>query len=380
MGRHANLFAHALDNLVRSAGVYALAAGGLTLGLTLLLSGVAIGEGLKAQARGAVASGADVLCTWDRFGRDAPIPAEALAELAALPGVERAVPRIIGRLSLGPEVVMAVGLPLLEVGRFAVDVEGHAPQEPGEILIGRELARAVGLRPGAVVALSAATDRLYTVSGVASGGASLWGAKALVGDLKEMQILFDDPAHVSDLSLFVRPGYASAIADAARRLQPRLRVQTKALMLSYVGLGITLREGAFSLLLLMVIALAVPAFAAFTFLGFTPRRKEIALLKAEGWQTADVLEMIAFEDLVISALVATSSMALAVVWTRWLRAPLIAPFFIPDMPAFPAVDIPTRFTPLPLGMALALSLVVTFSGSIYAAWRTASVPPARNLQ
>ena len=37
-----------------------------------------------------------------------------------------------------------------------------------------------------------------------------------------------------------------------------------------------------------------------TWLGYAPRRREIGLLKADGWRTADVLEMVALESLIVS--------------------------------------------------------------------------------
>ena len=71
---------------------------------------------------------------------------------------------------------------------------------------------------------------------------------------------------------------------------------------------------------------------------------------------------------------------LAVIWVRVLRAPLIASFFLAELPQFPGMAIPARFLPLPPLLALMFSLVVTMTGSIYTTWRTAIARPVEVLR
>lgn len=380
MYRHITMLAHSLENVTCHAVLYLVAASGLLVGLIALLSGVAISEGLKQQALASVATGADVYCTWDTFGRDSAIPSERVAELAKIPGVQRCVPRIIGRLQLGQELVVVVGLPLEEMQRQDSPVTGRVPQQADEVLVGVELARSQGLAPDSRIALEAHLVRVFRVAGTTTPASSLWGSKAIVCDLEEARLLFGDQDHVSDVCLFVRAGYEGAIAAAVKRIDQRFRVQTRSLVKNYVLKGITLREGIFSALFLVVMVLAIPSFAVFTFQGYGRRRREIALLKAEGWRTIDVLEMIVLENIVVSVVVASLALTTSYLWVRWLRAPLIAPFFIADLPLFPEIEIPTKFTPLPLALAFVFSIVVTLTGSLYSTWRTAVLPPMQNLQ
>jgi len=184
---------------------------------------------------------------------------------------------------------------------------------------------------------------------------------------------------VSDVCIYTRAGYENIVAEAVERLNPRFRVQTKQLVSEYVMRGMTLREGIFTVLFALALALAIPSFAVMTWLGHTPRRREIGLLKAEGWRTSDVLEMVALENVIVSLLAAGGSLFLAMIWVHWLRAPWITPFFLPDLPLFPAMDVPARFTPLPPLLALVFSLTVTMSGSIYTTWRTAITRPVEVL-
>jgi ABC-type lipoprotein release transport system permease subunit len=375
-----NLLLAAAENVARNGAGYAVAAAPLFLALTLLLCGVAISEGVKAQAHASVLAGANLYCTWDMFGRDAALPAEKVDALAKIDGVVEAVPRVVGRIRLGEEQALVVGVPFARLAGRALPLRGALPKSGAEVLIGCELARAVGLAPGMHVGLESDSIRLFTVSGVLDGTAALWSAKAIVIDLEEAAILFGESAHVSDVCLTTRPGYEARVAEAIQRADPRVRVQTQSLVDAYVQRGMTLREGVFTVLFALALALAIAAFAVVSWLGRTPRRREIALLKSEGWTTLDVLALVAFENLLVSLLAAGAALLAAELWVGVLRAPLIAPFFLPDLSLFPRMEIPTRFTPLPALLAFLFSVTVTMSGSVLATWRTASARPAEVLR
>lgn len=379
-GRTRNLFVAAAENVARNGLGYAVAALLLVLALTLLISGVAVSEGLKRDALGSVEAGADLYCTWDTFGRDSAVPAAEVARLAALPGVVRAMPRIVGRIGMGREVALLVGVPLAQLEAEPLPLQGTLPRSEAELVVGCELARSLGLKPGSHVGLDAAVVRIFTVSGVIDGSCALWSAKAVLVDLDEAQIVFGERERVSDVCLWVRAGSQDQVADAVRRLDPRFRVQTRSLVQGYVERGMTLRAGVFTLLFALALACAIASFAVVSWLGRTPRRREIALLKTMGWTPGDVLAMVVFENLLVSAFAAGLSLLLALVWIRVLGAPLIAPFFLPDLPLFPEIRVPARFTPMPALLAAVFSLAVTMSGSVLATWRTAVARPAEALQ
>lgn len=207
-----NLLLAAAENVARNGAGYAVAAASLFLGLTLLLSGVAISEGVKAEAHASVLAGANLYCTWDQFGRDAALPAEKVAAFAQIDGVVEAVPRIVGRVKVGEEFALLVGIPFARLAGKQLPLRGALPASGAEVLVGCELARKVGLSPGMHVGLESDSIRLFTISGVLDGTASLWSAKAIVVDLEEAQILFGESAHVSDVCLATRAGYEARVA------------------------------------------------------------------------------------------------------------------------------------------------------------------------
>ncbi|MFT5052240.1 MAG: ABC-type lipoprotein release transport system permease subunit [Chlamydiales bacterium] len=380
LARHTNLLAAAAENVACNARGYAVAAAGLILGLSLLLSGVAIGEGVKRAALDSVDAGADLYCSWDAFGRDTPIPVERVEQLRQIPGVVDVVPRIVGRAMLADEWAVLVGVPLDRLARHRVPVEGALPRGPAEVLIGAELAQLSGYSAGDSITLTGHSVRVFRISGVVAASASLWSAKAIVCELEEAAILFGERERVSDACVYTRPGYEALAGEAIERIDDRFRVQTRSLVEGYVGRGTTLREGVFSALAALALVLAIPAFAVLTYLGKSPRRREIGLLKAEGWSTADVLEMVALENLIVSLFSAGSALAISLFWVRVLHAPWIGPLFIPELPAFPSMHIPSTFTPLPPLLALIFSITVTMTGSIYTTWRTAITRPVEALR
>ena len=75
------------------------------------LAALGIFDGLARQAAQSLDEGADLYVTGRQFGRGTPLPLEAVEQIAALSGVTRATPRIVGPLTLGAE-----GHPAVVVG------------------------------------------------------------------------------------------------------------------------------------------------------------------------------------------------------------------------------------------------------------------------
>ena len=381
--RHWNLALAAAGNVAQNPRGPLVAASGLVAVLTLLLAGLAISEGQRSDSLAALDEGPGVYCTWDVFGRDAAVPVEAVARLVSLGGVQRAVPRVVGRIELDGRIATVIGVPLTELQGADVarmELTGSLPRAPHEVLVGVELARELGVDVGSTLALDAHLLRLFTVSGITRSTAPLWSAKAIVCDLAEAQQVFGDVEHVSDVCVYVADGSEGLVAESIQRLDRRFRVQTRELVARYLVRGHELRGGTFAALFALALALAVPTFATLAHLGATPRRREIGLLKAEGWSTAEVLEMVAIESVLIGLGVATLAFALAVFFVRVLGAPLLAAYFVADLGAFPEAHIPARFTAPMLVAAVALGVTVTLSGSLWTTWRTARTRPIEVLR
>ena len=110
--RHVNLILAAGGNLVRRNFFRTLV---ITLSLTTILfpflAALSISEGIKLQSKISVEEGADFYITGDAAGNSAPIPLAGIGRFRSLPGVDRVVPRIVGRAYLRGRTIAIVGMP-----------------------------------------------------------------------------------------------------------------------------------------------------------------------------------------------------------------------------------------------------------------------------
>ena len=119
------------------------------------LAGLAISQGLQAEAEASIRFGADLYVAGSQLGRDVPVPLTAIAQIGKIDGVIDVTPRIVGSVSLGVarEPAVLIGLP---VERFPASVECVAGRLPAggpahELLIGTELAQRLHLGVGSTI-------------------------------------------------------------------------------------------------------------------------------------------------------------------------------------------------------------------------------------
>ena len=136
-----------------------------------------------------------------------------------------------------------------------------------------------------------------------------------------------------------------------------------------------------------VLGAAIPALLALLVLawdrasGIGPdERKEIAVLKAVGWSTSDVLWAKLFESLLVGAGATALGLVLGYAWIFWLGAPGLRPALVgwsvlyPRAALTPAVD----FAQL---LGIALSVMGPFALlSIVPAWRAATTDPLETMR
>src|SRR5437763_11958819 len=90
------------------------------------LVGLGLSRGVEAEAEASARFGADLYVSGTQFGRPAPVPLEAVAQVRRIEGVTDVVPRIVGDVVLGKDRVHAVlvGLPPERFPAWADGVEG----------------------------------------------------------------------------------------------------------------------------------------------------------------------------------------------------------------------------------------------------------------
>ena len=201
--------------------------------------------------------------------------------------------------------------------------------------------------------------------------------------------IFDQPAHATDFLVYCRPGYESQVAKAIARLEPDAgpqgeqvspRIVSKAELAALVPRGLLHREGVFNLHFVLAFALGILVLLLTSGMGLTERRREIAILKATGWQTDEVLLRGSVESACLALAAASLAIVIAWLWVRAANGFFIASIFLHGVGAVPAFNVPARLAPLPAFAGLLLSLTLVGSGTLYSIWRAASAPPSGALR
>ncbi|MEW6375000.1 MAG: FtsX-like permease family protein [Thermodesulfobacteriota bacterium] len=389
MSRHLNLLFTAVGNIIRNKVRSIVLILCLIAVLFPFVTAISISEGIKFQSLISVEEGADIYVTSDYFGSNAPISLDYLERFRKMDGVTKVFPRIVGRTYFANRLVTIVGiLPETLPKSIRLD-QGGMFRERGEAIIGKGLAKEFRLQLGVRFSLSVNPSKLFRVAGFFDADASIWSANLILMAFEDAAEFFQMRGKATDILIYTRPGYATKLAEEIQeetrasnhdRSDPPLRVQDKTLVKRYFQRGFNYKAGVFTALYTVAFALAIPALLVISGFGQTERRKEIGVLKATGWQTQEVMEMVAMENLVVSLTGAPLAILLAMAWLKWFNGAFIAQFFIAEIGLMAPFPVPSRFLPLPSFFAFLFAIVLTMVGSLYSTWRTATVPPVEAMR
>ena len=342
--------------------------------VTPFLVGLSILEGVREEARRSVDEGPDLLVTGYEHGRNASIAADLVQRARAIPQVREARGRIVGRCYLEERLFTLVGL------------EGRDAPAKGELWLGSSVAAELGLAPGAKLTLADQAMLELKVARVLPPEAGLASSRVAVCALADAQALYNTPERISDLQIWTKEDAAVGsepelmVAFQLRTTGLPLRIQTRKLVRDYVDRGFTLKGGTFLALQVVALAVVIPALLVTSGFGMSTRRREVALMKLVGFSVLDLLEMAAWEVLVLAALSALISFALAWTWIRVGKGALVASFFIAELEQGPLAVVPAVFQPMPVAVAFAACLMLLASGVIVTTWRSANASPAEALR
>ena len=374
-----NLVLAAADGLMASPVRLLVSAGAVASVVFLMIGGLALSEGLNRQARAALRGAADLFVAADAFGADAPLPRERAAPLRTVPGVTAVVERIVGRAQVADDWIVVVGIDAEHMSEVPAERSSVLPA-PGEVRIGASLAARLGWRTGKQILLEAQRTLVLSVANTFPEGAGIGSTNAVVMCLEDAATLFDRPGEVSDLLVYCRPGYADRVARTIAQ-DPQLRVQTAGLVASYIDQAYTIRSGALMLLFGFALAVAAPLFLLIADFGASPRRREIAILKACGWTTGDVLALCLLENLLIALAGAALGILLSFLWVGVLGAPILRAWFVSEsLGTAGQLDLPAVFLGPPVLIGVILAVVLTSSAGVLSVWRSSIVPPASAMR
>jgi ABC-type lipoprotein release transport system permease subunit len=363
----------------------------ITVLLVPFLAGLAIAQGIEAEAAASIRFGADLYVTGGEFGRRAPVPLAAVDAIRKLEGVTKVMPRIVGSLRLGQEdeQVVVVGLPVEEFPANVRCIAGRLPRagRPNELVIGTELARRLNLRVGSALLPFYHNDKGESISvivGVFEADAPLWQARLMFTAFETAAALFNDSGRATDLLVSCRPGYAEQVRTAIERDEALARIRpqvtSRADLEALLPRNILHREGIFSLHFVLAFVLGILVVLVTSGVGLAERRREIGILKATGWQTDEVLLRGLVESFLLTLAGASLALVLAGVWLKVFNGYGIAGLFLSGSSFTPAFAVPSRFAPVPALLAFVLSFAVVTSGTLYSTWRAATATPVEAMR
>lgn len=375
----------------------------LAIVLVPYLVGIGISQALQRQARMSLEAGADLYVSGIEFGRHASVPVRLAAALRQWDGVESVTPRVVGAISLGSrqEPAVLVGLPRDFLPPDVRCIEGRwfRGGDAAEIIVGSELARRLRLHVGDALPpfyRNAEGERVTQVVGVFQADLPLWQARLIFTSLDYAQHIFDQPGRATELLVDCRPGYAPRVAERMRKWglgalhadEPapdsmgvhRLRVVGRDELAALLPRRLLHREGIFNLHFVLLLIVGVFVLFLTSGVGLEERRREVGILKATGWQTDEVLLRSLIESLLLGLLAAASSLLLAYAWLRWLNGFWIASLFLAGVSIRPGFLVPYQLSGTAVLLAGILALFMILSGTLYAAWRAATIAPREALQ
>jgi ABC-type lipoprotein release transport system permease subunit len=360
--------------------------------LTPYLAGLGLSNGIQQEAEASIREGADLYLSATEFGRTVPIPLAVVPDVRRVASVTEVVPRIVGQVVLGKndEPAVVVGLPPEKFPEGVTCIVGRLPRSApvNELVVGQQLARRLKLRVGSTIPPFYSNDqgvRNSEVVGIFRSDSSLWEANLILTPFDKAQAIFSQPGMATDLLVYCRPGYQSGVASRilttvslpspgpGRHQSPRVILKDD--MNAFIPQGLLHREGIFNLHFVLLFVVGILVVLVTSGIGLAEARREIAILKATGWQTDEVMVRGGVESLLLSVAGAAVSVLLAFVWLRWLNGYFIASVFLAGVDVAPVFRVPFALTPVPVLLALLVSFVVVMSGSLWSIWRAATAAP-----
>jgi ABC-type lipoprotein release transport system permease subunit len=383
------LLLHPLRSLVTTGSVVVV--------LVPYLVGLGLSKGIQQEAEAAIRFGTDLYVTGTQFGRTVPIPLTAVEAIQKVDGVTEVVPRIVGGLVLGKdrENAVLVGIPLEKLPASITCVAGRLPRASprNELVVGSDLARRLKLDVGSLIPPfyhNRHGERISQVVGIFRSEVSLWQARLILTSLDTAAAVFDQEGLATDLLVTCRPGCQAQVSATILRnlaLSPpeaggsiRPQVTAREDLQALLPSGLLHREGIFNLHFVLAFAVGMAVVLVTSGLGLSERRREIGILKATGWQTDEILLRSLVESFLLSLAGACLALLGAFLWLRGLNGYWMASIFLAGVDKAPGFAVPCRLTPVPAVLAFLISFVVVMSGSLYAAWRAATVAPSEAMR
>ncbi len=388
---HLALFSFAWGALARRPGRTAALSGALATTVTLLAGVLFATAALRGEAERARRTQPDIVVQSLTGGRPGLIDPAVISFVTKLPGVRRAEPRVwgyvfipslranitvVGRRSEGVDLAAVKGV--LRSGRDA------RPGERGAAVLGKSLADLLHVESGDVIGLPSPREDAptLTVVGVFDSPVALFTSDVVLLDVDDARAILGVPTgRATDIAIdLANPEEATVVSRAILDKEPELRVLDKRILSRTYRLTYGRRAG-------IVLAASLPAVLAMLILAWdrlggvgASERREIAVQKAVGWSTADVLYAKLYESVLVGVVAVAAGIAVAYAWVFLLGAPLLREVLSGWSVLYPTLRLTPTIDPADLLGLAAMVLVPFVSVAIVPAWRAAILDPMQAMR
>lgn len=385
-----SILAHALGALARRKARSIALGGGLAFAVALVAAVLFLTESLRAEAEQARAAQSDIVVQKLVGGRPTTIAAAERTKIEGIPSVRDVAPRVWGYIFLpalqGNVTIVSSprGAPAVSVSNGVLATGRDLVPGQHEMIAGVDLAHFLGMLPGDELGLPSADPRAHAMKlvGTFRSTFDLWTSDVILCDEDDARALLGIPeGDATDIAVTLsNPAEARIVARTIVERLPGARVIERDLLARVHYLAYGRRAG-------LVLGATIPAILALLVLAWdrvsglgADERREIAILKAVGWSTADVLWAKLFESILVGACATALGLLLGYAWVFWLGAPGLRPALVgwsvmyPRSSLTPSVDIAQL-----LGITIAV-LGPFVLLSVVPAWRAATADPLESMR
>ena len=304
--------------------------------------------------------------------------------LEARPNVAGVSPMVSGAgLALRGEAVQSIALMGVELERYdrmvglrAKVVSGTARLEPGEAIIGRELAQDLGVRVGdrltVKTAQVATSGESLRVTALVDLGIKDLNRRTVIVPLRTAQNLLALPGGATSLDITLHDVWLAQTLSEALRGQFPYKIESWQESNAQLVSALNAQSISTSIIRAVVLAVVVLGIASVLVVSVVQKQREIGILRAMGATRGQVLRLFLVQGAVVGALGSLLGLLLAValiwVFTAFVRGSDGLPLFNIN---------------LPLDTALQVALIATVCGVLAAiapARRAAQLDPAQAIR
>ena len=379
MRKHGKIIEYALSSLLRRKFRCLAILAAYALTVAILASILFMTGSLKIEARNLLGSSADLIVQRLLAGRHDLIP-EAYAEtIRGIPGVGTVTPRYWGYYY---DALTGANYTLLGTDHKESTLEllrGRMPGGMGECAVGAGVSAVRFADEGGELILtdSRGMGVSFQVVGVFRAESSMLTNDLVVLTDDGLIAFFGLPeGRATDIMVEVHnEDEVQTVARKVKRLLPDTRPITKRELLRTYDMAFNWRSG----MMLTIFAAAVIAFCILAWdkaTGISAEEKqEIGILKAIGWDTADVLVLKFWEGLILSMTAFLLGVIAAFVHVFFLGATLLAHIIMGWSVLFPEFRLVPHLDPYQLLILAFLTISPYVASTVVPSWKAAVTDP-----